>query len=227
MRSSNSPYDRSGFQAGAAQKDPKCIEATADLIAAGQMFYKQGWVFGTSGNLSTVISRDPVQLAITRSGVHKGALSAEDFLQVNEHGEALEGDQRPSAETGIHLAIISECEAGAVLHTHSIWATLLSEWHAASGGITIHGYEMLKGLRQVETHEHQEWVPILENSQDYPALSRLVAQTIRNNLGIHGILLRRHGLYTWGRDVGEARRHVEILEFLFEVLGRQCTRVTL
>ena len=80
---------------------------------------------------------------------------------------------------------------------------------------------MLKGLAGVTTHQHSEWVPILENTQDYAALAREVGRLLEEKPAIHGFLLRRHGLYTWGKDVFEARRHVEILEFLFEVLGRQ------
>jgi len=79
---------------------------------------------------------------------------------------------------------------------------------------------MLKGLGGVTSHEHREWLPILENSQDIPALARQVEATLQRHPGAHGFLLRAHGLYTWGCDLVEARRHVEILEFLLEVLGR-------
>jgi methylthioribulose-1-phosphate dehydratase len=81
-------------------------------------------------------------------------------------------------------------------------------------------YEMLKGLDGVTTHEHREWLPIFENSQDMAALARTIEAIFQRHPGSHGFLLRRHGLYTWGRDLAEARRHVEILEFLLEVLGR-------
>lgn len=199
-------------------------EAMEELISTGRMFFQQGWVFGTSGNFSARLSRNPFRLVITKRGAHKGTLSTDDFLQVDERGEPVESKDRPSAETSIHLAIISECDAGAVLHTHSVWATLLSDWHAKTGGLTIQEYEMLKGLSGVQTHEHQEWVPIMENSQDYGVLSRSVSQMLKNRPSLHGILLRRHGLYTWGRDIAEARRHVEVLEFLFEVLGRSASR---
>ena len=95
--------------------------------------------------------------------------------------------------------------------------------HAARGGIEIHGYEMLKGLEGVRTHEHREWLPILENSQDMTELSQRVAKLLRENCGLHGFLLREHGLYTWGATLQEAKRHVEILEFLMEVLVRAST----
>jgi methylthioribulose-1-phosphate dehydratase len=110
--------------------------------------------------------------------------------------------------------------AGAVLHTHSVWSTVLSGTFASQGGLGLEGYEMLKGLEGVRTHRHREWLPILENSQDILELSQEVSRTLRENPGIHGFLLRGHGLYTWGASLQEAKRHVEILEFLMEVLVR-------
>jgi methylthioribulose-1-phosphate dehydratase len=79
---------------------------------------------------------------------------------------------------------------------------------------------MLKGLEGVRTHKHREWLPILENSQDMRELAEKVTTTLRETPGIHGFLLREHGLYTWGASLQEAKRHVEILEFLMEVLVR-------
>ncbi|HKV92564.1 MAG TPA: methylthioribulose 1-phosphate dehydratase [Candidatus Angelobacter sp.] len=197
--------------------------AAGELTSVGRWFYQQKWVLGTSGNFSAVLSREPFRMLITARGVHKGTMAPENFLQVDSDGNAVNGKQRPSAETLIHLAIISEVNAGAILHTHSVWATILSEAHAASGGLTIQGYEMLKGLSGVKTHEHQEWLPILENSQDYHALSQSVSHVLRERSTVHGILLRNHGLYTWGCDIEEAKRHVEIFEFLLEVIGCQQT----
>jgi methylthioribulose-1-phosphate dehydratase len=89
------------------------------------------------------------------------------------------------------------------------------------GAVTIEGYEIMKGLSGVKTHEHREIVPVVENSQDHIALSHVVENVLRDNHGIHGVYLRRHGLYAWGETVGAARRHVEILEYLFEVTARQ------
>jgi methylthioribulose-1-phosphate dehydratase len=190
------------------------------LAAVGCEFHRRGWVLGTSGNFSAVVSRDPLRLAITSSGIDKGVLSPNHLLQVDENAVVIRGDGRPSAETKLHLAVVQMLGADAVLHTHSVWSTLLSQAHAHNGGFSISGYEMLKGLEGVSTHEHQELVPIIENSQDADLLARKIEDCLRSHPGIHAFLLRGHGLYTWGRTIEDAKRHIEILEFLMEVVGR-------
>ncbi len=190
------------------------------LSQVGREFCQRGWALGTSGNFSAVVTRDPLTLAITSTGIDKGALRAQQIVQIDEEGNSLESSLRASAEARLHLMIAGELGANAVLHTHSVWSTLLSELEASQGGISIEGYEMLKGLRGVSTHQHREWLPIFENSQDMAALSDLVKAQLRRNPNGHGFLLSGHGLYTWGGDLSEAKRHVEILEFLLEVMGR-------
>ena len=83
---------------------------------------------------------------------------------------------------------------------------------------------MLKGLSGVMSHEHREFVPILDNDQDMARLARRVGETLERYPEAHAFLLRRHGLYTWGRTLADAERHVEILEFLFEAVGRTQSR---
>jgi len=195
-------------------------DAVADLVEIGKGFYARGWVLGTSGNFSAVISREPLRLAITSTGLDKGSLAPQQFLEMDEAANVVRGDGRPSAEALLHLAIARGVDAGAVLHTHSVWSTVLSGSHASQGGIALEGFEMLKGLEGVRTHKHREWLPILENSQDMIELGERVSKTLRDTPGIHGFLLKEHGLYTWGAGLQEAKRHVEILEFLMEVLVR-------
>lgn len=195
------------------------LKALAD---AGRRFYSRNWVLATSGNFSAVISHRPLRLGITRSGAHKGTLTPRDFLIIDESAKPVgRGAARPSAEARLHLEIVRARKAGAVLHTHSIWSTMLSDRHAPDGGMALQGFEMLKGLEGVTTHMHREWVPILENDQDMTRLSGAMAGALRDHPGAHGVLLRGHGLYTWGRTIAEAERHVEALEFLLEVAGRQ------
>ncbi|HET9994750.1 MAG TPA: methylthioribulose 1-phosphate dehydratase [Candidatus Acidoferrum sp.] len=193
---------------------------TANLAEIGKGFYARGWVLGTSGNFSAVASREPLRLAITSTGLDKGGLVAAQFIEMDDHANVVRGDGRPSAEALLHLTIVRERNAGAVLHTHSVWSTVLSASHAPLGGIALEGYEMLKGLEGVRTHKHREWVPILENSQDMMELAERVSKTLQEAPDVHGFLLKGHGLYTWGESLQEAKRHVEILEFLMEVLVR-------
>lgn len=201
----------------AKRPDPK-----AEMIEAGREFYTRGWTLGTSGNFSMLLARKPLRICVTASGMEKGKLDETNFLDLDDDAEILQGFGKPSAETLLHLTIYRFMpKARSILHTHSVWGTILSDVFFEQGFIEIQGYEMLKGLAGVQTHEHTEVVPIVENSQDYIALSHVIENVIRENKNIHGIYLRRHGLYTWGETVAEAKRHVEIFEFLFEVLGRQ------
>jgi len=199
---------------------PPDAALAAQLAEIGRQCYARGWALGTSGNFSAVVSRDPLRLALTTSGVDKGFLSSDDIVEIDEHGHVMAGSGKPSAEAALHLAIVRARGAGAVLHTHSIWSTILSDT-AAAGGLEIEGYEMLKGLDGVRTHDHREWLPILDNTQDWAAAVPGVEMILQEHPHAHGFLIRRHGLYTWGRDLGEAKRQVEILEFLFEVMGRK------
>jgi methylthioribulose-1-phosphate dehydratase len=198
------------------------IKPNNELAATARDFYRRGWVLGTSGNFSSIVSREPLRIAITSSGLDKGALDGSSFLEIDENGEVVGGNGRPSAETQLHLTIYKEFpDAGSVLHTHSVWGTLLSDRYFANGAVEIGGYEMLKGLDGVTTHEHTERVPIIPNSQDYVSLSKTIEELLRDGPDVHGFYLHRHGLYTWGNSVADARRHVEIFEFLFEVVGRR------
>jgi len=198
---------------------PSFDTLAADLAEVGRLAYLRGWALGTSGNFSAVVERSPLTLAITSSGVDKGLLEADDIVEIDAQGRVRRGHGKPSAETAIHLAVARTTGAGAVLHTHSIWSTILSD--GAGGLLPVEGYEMLKGLGGVSTHEHREALPVIENTQDWNAAAPAVEALLRAHPAAHGFLIRGHGLYTWGRDLAEAKRHLEILEFLFEVMGRK------
>jgi len=200
-------------------------EAPIDAMrSCGRMFWERGWSTGTSSNYSVIVNRDPLQLVITASGKDKGNLSRHEFVRINEEGEpVLPNQPKSSAETLLHTVIAQEIpDAKCILHTHSVWSTVLSDLFFDQGALPIEGYEMLKGLEGVPTHEHQFHVDIFENTQDIPALSELVRKRLTDNTPMqHGFLIRKHGLYTWGTSVAQARRHVEIFEFLFECVARR------
>ena len=201
-----------------ALTDDLSIEAEL-LCATARWCYARGWVPATSGNFSV---RQGARLLITASGLDKGVLTPAGLLELDLDGRMLAGVGRPSAETGLHLVIYkAQPEAGAILHVHTVWNTLLSGICEEAGCVELSGFELLKGLSGVSTHEYVERVPVLRNTQDYAELSVELEGSLRENPKAHGVLPSRHGLYTWGESVGEARRHLEALEFLFEVQGRR------
>jgi methylthioribulose-1-phosphate dehydratase len=200
-------------------KDTNALQPAAEsLCATARWCYSRGWVPATSGNFSI---RESGRILITASGLDKGALTADGLIEVDLDGNVLAGTGKPSAETGLHLILYRDRPAaGAILHVHTIWNTLLSAHYEPKGYVPIEGYELLKGLSGVTTHACLEQVPILKNSQDYADLSDKLTKALEDYPQAHGVLLSRHGLYTWGDSVAEARRHLEALEFLFEVEGR-------
>jgi len=196
-------------------------EEIEQLCTTARNCYARGWVPATSGNFSV---RWEGRIFITPTGLDKGTLSPEDLLEIDLQGSAIAGKGKPSAETSLHTVIYRDrVHARAILHVHTIWNTLLSGKSLSTGYVSLQGYELLKGLAGVATHEHTERVPIIENTQEYVSLAEKLRNLLSANPEAHGVLLSRHGLYTWGESVAEARRHLEALEFLFEVEGRRLT----
>lgn len=221
-----------GFSAARLENDwmpprtPGFADVSIELVELAHRAHARGWLLGTSGNLSATVSLEPLRLAMTPTGVDKGRLTADQILLIDASGSVLRGQGRASAEAAIHVTIARRRRAGAIVHTHSVWATLLSDLHGRDGGVTIQGYEMLKGLHGVTTHDHVEWLPIVANSQEWPSEAAGLASLLDENPQTHGILIERHGLYTWGEDVDEAGRHMEVLEFLLEVRARSLSMLS-
>ena len=142
--------------------EPTAIPADAigQLRAIGREFHARSWSLGTSSNYSVVVSREPLELLITASGKDKSALGPDDFVRVDAAGKPCDGsDRKSSAETLLHCLIARLVPAlggggvGAVLHTHSVWGTILSGVDLPCGRLRIEGYEMLKGLEGIGTHD--------------------------------------------------------------------------
>lgn len=200
------------------------LAAAGALQDVSSLLYERGWAFGTSGNFSVVLAKSPLRILVTASGRDKRRLTDADFVLIDEAGRPVEpAAPRPSAEALLHVELGRRDGVGAILHTHSVWNTILSGLHAPRGRLRIAGFEMLKGLAGITTHEAAVEIPIFDNTQDIAALAVRVRDWLDDpKCGArHAFLIRGHGLYTWGRDLAEARRHVEILEFLFEVAGRR------
>jgi methylthioribulose-1-phosphate dehydratase len=196
------------------------VEAAAILIEAARGFYDKNWMLGTSGNLSLKMTEetDPegLQYLITASGPDKGALTPDDFVLVGKGGIALQPPQaKSSAETLLHEAVYQSFpDVVAVYHVHTVTATLLSI-HATDDNqvLTFSNLEMIKGLG-FDTHDVTIELPVFENSQDIAALSQAVRPQLNPN--VPGFLIKGHGLYAWGKSPFEAKRHVEIWEYLFQ-----------
>lgn len=229
------PSPASTTSPAALSRDPRARELCRTMAA----IHRRGWCDGTGGNFSVVLERSPgLTLLMAPSGVDKGSVRPSQLILVSEAGEVIGGDGRVSAEMPLHRAIVIATGAGAVLHTHSQSATLLSRQTlavaagpacealegaapgpAAAGHLCIEGLEMLKGLEGIHTHDCQIRIPVLANDQDLIRLSDAAQPHLK--AAPQGLLIAGHGLYAWGKDLEQARRHLEILEFLLEQTWRQ------
>ena len=262
------PLDRNPSTRFSGDEEGKLREELCEAMAA---IHQRGWCDGTGGNFSCVLKREPLLLLMAPSGVDKGRVQPQELIVVDRDSQVSRGSGRASAETLLHLAIVKETGAGAVLHTHSQAGTLLSQWswewavrfplaertpkpeadgledgheekglhtragsralQAESGGfnkpggedgvayLEVRNLEMLKGIAGITTHRSEVRVPVLANDQDLTRLSRRAVPHLGRAPA--GLLIAGHGLYAWGQGLSEARRHLEILEFLLEQRWRQ------
>jgi methylthioribulose-1-phosphate dehydratase len=187
-------------------------DAALAIAAAGRRMDTKGWVPATAGNIS--IRRGPDEIAITRSGRHKGLMGPADVMAVDAAGAAREAGARPSYETLLHCGIYRRFpDAGAVLHGHSIANTVLSR--RAGNAIRLAGYELLKAFPGGPTHDVAIDLPVLDNDQDIPRLQRALDVLWDATPGAPpGYVIRGHGVYVWGRDMDEAMTRLEALEFM-------------
>lgn len=198
---------------------------TRQIIDAGRFLYGRGWSPATSSNYSARLAAD--QALLTVSGKHKGQLGEDDVLATDLAGHSLEPGKKPSAETLLHTQLYAwRAEIGAVLHTHSVNATVLSRL-TPGDRLELEDYELQKAFAGVTTHEGRVTVPIFDNDQDIARLALQVQQWLDTHPDCVGYLIRGHGLYTWGAQMSDALRQIEAFEFLFEcelktrqVLGR-------
>lgn len=187
---------------------------TREIIEVGRFLYGRGWSPATSSNYSARLSAD--QVLLTVSGKHKGQLGEDDVLATGLDGISLEPGKKPSAETLLHTQLYRwQPGIGAVLHTHSVNATVLSRL-TLSDSLVFADYELQKAFSGVSTHESQVEVPIFDNDQDIARLAAKVQPWLDAHPECVGYLIRGHGLYTWGPRMSDALRQVEAFEFLFE-----------
>ena len=187
-------------------------ELAGELIVNIRELAQAGWTPATSSNFSRRL--DDRHAAITVSGRDKGRLKEDDIMVVDFDGAAVGSDHRPSAETLLHTQLYRRFpDIGCILHTHSPTQTIASRLFADAGHVRLEGYELLKAFAGNQTHEMSVDVPVLPNSQDMQVLSAQV-ESLLDAGPMWGYLIDGHGLYAWGRDMAEARRHLEAFEFL-------------
>jgi len=187
--------------------DPAAVEAIASF---GRLASARGWIAATAGNFSHRL--DAGHALVTRSGIDKGAIGPGDVAVVPLDGPIPAG---MSAETPLHLARYrAGAQVGAIVHVHTVAATVLSRAALADGAIRFSGFEMQKALSGITTHEDSVDVPVFANAQDTVALAATIEARLAVNARVPGYLLAGHGLYAWGATMADARRHLEGLEFL-------------
>jgi len=193
---------------------PARFAECAEWIAAiGRELSAQGWTPATSSNFSMRL--DDSHAAITISGRDKGRLNSSDVMAVDWRGRAVGMDAKPSAETLLHTQLYQRDPAiGAVLHTHSLVQTLSSKVLAPEGKIMLEGYELLKAFAGYTTHLCALELPVFANTQDMPTLVDQVERYLAVTPRCRGYLIEGHGIYSWGRDLAEAKRHLDAFEFL-------------
>ena len=193
--------------------DPDRLAACADEIAHNvRELAERGWTPATSSNFSRRM--DAGHVAITVSGRDKGRLTRDDIMVVDLQGRPVATNRRSSAETLLHTQLYARFpDVGCVLHTHSVNQTVASRLYARDGAIRLSGYELLKAFSGNSTHEMAIDLPVLPNTQDMPELAARV-DALLDAGPLWGYLIDGHGLYAWGRDMAEARRHLEAFEFL-------------
>lgn len=192
-------------------------EAKELICELGRRFYALGWVSGTGGGISLRLGS---RVFMAASGVQKEALDHDAIFELDlASGEVV---KEPAASRGyrcsackpLFLEAMRARDAGAVIHSHSknaLLATLIS-----TDAFRVTHLEMLKGLRGVGYHDLHE-VPVIDNTAHEEDLADSLADAIRRYPKAHAVLVRRHGVYVWGADWREAKRHAESYDYLFEV----------
>ena len=193
--------------------DAQRLSALAQsLISNIAELARAGWTPATSSNFSQRL--DDQHAAITVSGKDKGRLVKDDIMVVDFTGQAVGRPLKPSAETLLHTQLYARFpEVGCVLHTHSPVQTIASRLFAQQGHVRLEGYELLKAFHGNHTHDTTLDLRVFANTQDMTVLAAQVEAELDRG-PMWGYLIDGHGLYAWGRDMAEARRHLEAFEFL-------------
>ncbi|MEG2174435.1 MAG: class II aldolase/adducin family protein [Oscillospiraceae bacterium] len=178
--------------------------AKSALLEIGRRMYARGFVAANDGNLSVRVSDE--SLWITPTGVSKGFLTEEVLLRIDLKGHVLEGTEKPSSETAMHLRIYSENPAVmAVVHAHPPYATAFAVAGLALDDLAL--TEMVQSLGQVPLAPYATPGSI--------EVADAVAPFCRDYAAL---LLQNHGALTWGKNLTEAWYRMETVEASAQVL---------
>ena len=188
------------------------MDLKENLVQLIRKLHEKGHSPATSTNYSFKDNNN--QIWITRSGLDKGIINPMDFIGVDPLGKPLVVSNVPSAETRIHCEIYNLFkEAKVVLHSHAIFPVLLSS--ILSDRMQFKDYEIQKGFKGVKTHLEAIDIPIFDNSQDMEDVVHEMRSRMEE-LKFFSLVLRKHGVYVWGANLLEAKRHLETLDYLCE-----------
>ena len=187
-----------------------------ELVSTIGFLHKSGWAPATSSNYSFRIPGS-TGFFISESGIDKGVFNAENLIEVDEKGVPVAVRKKTSAETLLHVLLYEKSrDTGCILHTHSVNDTVLSLTYEEQGGVNLEGFEILKGLSGITTHNTSVFVPVFPNAQDMKLLSQQIRSYYNKHPDMQAFLLAGHGCYTWGAGIAEAKRHMEVFQFLFQ-----------
>jgi methylthioribulose-1-phosphate dehydratase len=180
--------------------------------------YRLGWATGTGGGISV---RQGGRVYVAPSGVQKERIREEDIYELDEAGHVLFGPGRPGLKPSecapLFLNAYRLRGAGAVIHSHSIFAMLATL--ISGDAFECTELEMIKGIKGHGYYDKLV-VPIIENTARECDLAERMAAAIEAYPGSSAVLVRRHGVYIWGRDWVHAKTQAECYHYLFEAAVR-------
>jgi methylthioribulose-1-phosphate dehydratase len=195
-------------------EDMEQMDLLAQLI---RQLNQRGHSPATSGNYSLRSLTNSDKIIISESGIDKQNFLVENFVSINKAGEldSAFSSRKSSDETDLHLMIYDKSKAGCVLHSHHLNSVLFADIFSGKDIAWLEDLELLKGLAGVDTHEARVPLPIFDNSQNISVLVKEISPIFEKHQALQGFLLRGHGLTCWGKDLHEAKRHLEVFEYIF------------
>lgn len=207
------------------QLTPEQNSEVEKLVVLIHQLNQRGHNLATSGNYSLHFKSMGDYALVSESGIDKAKFQTSNFLQVHLLTKAIAGDQelqkrKSSDETAIHLALYQASSAGCVLHSHFMESLLFAKKYPGVDYLELTGLEMLKAFQGVKSHHEKIIFPVFENTQDIDALALKIAPALKASKNCFAVMLRDHGIYVWGGDVDQAKRHLEAFEYLFKFMIR-------